>query len=196
MKILLKNPLMCWALWFCCICTGLWILADHDTRPGQSARASAQWPSSTALTRPRNTPVLLAFLHPLCPCSRASLAELARIRSVARTRLQVVGVIGLPQGLNPTDAQPMINSLRRIEGAQIFLDTDLTETHRFGCYTSGQALLYTAQGRLCYQGGMTGARGHEGDNAGKTALLAALELNLPGLASAPVYGCCMEKSKQ
>lgn len=188
---MMKTPLVCWVLWFSCTCVGLLVLADHASRPGQSAQALASWPAQSNLQRSTETFTLLTFLHPLCPCSRASLAELARIQSAAQGRTEIVAVIGLPEGLTSGDAREMVETVQRIPGARIVLDPNEVETRRFGCYTSGQALLYTPQGKLCYQGGITGSRGHEGDNAGKSALLAALEQNAPTLTSAPVYGCCL-----
>ncbi len=192
---MMKNPLVYWALWFSCTCIGLLALADHAGRPGQSARASALWPAQSKLQKATNTFTLLTFLHPLCPCSRASLAELARIQGAAGDHLAITVVIGLPQGLVAADAREMIETVQHIPGAQIVLDPDDVETRRFGCYTSGQALLYSPEGKLRYQGGITGSRGHEGDNAGKSALLAALEQTAPAAASAPVYGCCLRNGK-
>jgi hypothetical protein len=48
-----------------------------------------------------------------------------------------------------------------------------------------------AAGVLRYSGGITGARGHAGDNAGLRALTTALERPSPGVAG-PVFGCPLE----
>ncbi len=37
---------------------------------------------------------------------------------------------------------------------------------KFGARTSGETVLYDSHGRLVFQGGITGSRGHEGDNLG------------------------------
>jgi hypothetical protein len=63
------------------------------------------------------------------------------------------------------------------------------EARRFGVATSGHVLLYDAQGRLTYSGGITSARGHRGDNYGRDAVLAQIlgkERDRPGN---PVFGC-------
>ena len=49
-------------------------------------------------------------------------------------------------------------------------DDDGAEARRFGAETSGQTLLYDARGALAFSGGITGARGHAGDNAGRASL--------------------------
>ncbi len=61
-----------------------------------------------------------------------------------------------------------------IPGVQMLLDPDGLLAHRFGAATSGQVLLYSADGRLLFQGGITAARGHEGDNNGSVAILALI----------------------
>jgi len=184
-----KTPLIGWTVWLALVCVGVLLVANHDAQPGRSAQASAWWPWQSSLARSTCSPNLVSFIHPLCPCSRASLAELARVHSATRVCLTVV--IALPDGLQPEDARITLAAVKKMRGATAFLDRNLVETRRFGCFTSGQVLLYSARGRLCYQGGLTGSRGHEGDNAGKSALLAAVQENLPGLSTAPVFGCCL-----
>ena len=53
-------------------------------------------------------------------------------------------------------------------------DDDGAEARRFGAETSGQTLLYDEHGALLFSGGITGARGHAGDNAGRASLVALL----------------------
>ena len=54
--------------------------------------------------------------------------------------------------------------------------------------TSGHALLFDRDGRLLFRGGITPARGHEGDNFGASAIAARLA-GRPARAEAPVFGC-------
>ncbi len=53
-------------------------------------------------------------------------------------------------------------------------DDDGAEAKRFGAETSGQTLLYDERGTLAFSGGITGSRGHAGDNAGRASLLALI----------------------
>jgi len=74
----------------------------------------------------------------------------------------------------------------------VLTDEDGIEARSFGAVTSGQALLYSAQGRLLFSGGITESRGHSGDNAGRSAIESLVMNGSEGLrtpASTPVYGC-------
>jgi hypothetical protein len=63
------------------------------------------------------------------------------------------------------------------------------EASRFGAATSGQTLLYSANGLLLFSGGITGSRGHAGDNAGRAAILALLHREALARSSSFVFGC-------
>ncbi|MBS2038943.1 RedB protein [bacterium] len=184
-----------WVLWLGLAWLGILGLADHECRPALSARAPAHWPVASKLHFSRRSPILLLFLHPGCPCSRACLAELRKVRLRSPRAFDLMVVIGLPGQMDVADAAGMMERVRSIDGSRVFLDKGLPETSRFGCYTSGQALLYSRSGRLRYQGGLTGSRGHEGDNANSEALLAALAADGPGIAAAPVFGCGLRKEE-
>jgi hypothetical protein len=62
---------------------------------------------------------------------------------------------------------------------------------RFGAETSGYVLLYDAGGRLLFRGGITAGRGHAGDNAGMSAVVALVRGESISQAQTPVYGCSL-----
>ena len=70
-------------------------------------------------------------------------------------------------------------------------DDDGREAIRFGVATSGQTMLYDAEGALLFSGGITGARGHAGDNAGRTALVALLNHLETDRTGTQVFGCSL-----
>src|SRR5436190_6315 len=90
-----------------------------------------------------------------------------------------------------TPAEPPLTRPKvAIPGVTVRADVDGEAARRFGAATSGQALLYTADGRLLFSGGITESRGHEGDNAGRSAIAAlVLGAEPTKLATSPVYGC-------
>jgi hypothetical protein len=103
--------------------------------------------------------------------------------------------------LRPTDAPEgwertsLWHAAASIPGVTVVADNDGAESRRFGAATSGQALLYAADGRLLFAGGITESRGHGGDNAGRSAIVslvrsgsALLGAGQPELQT-PVYGC-------
>jgi hypothetical protein len=68
------------------------------------------------------------------------------------------------------------------------LDTNAKEAQRFGARTSGEVALYDDAGRLAFRGGITAARGHEGDSTGRDAILRWLN-HLPADKCSPTFGC-------
>jgi hypothetical protein len=80
-------------------------------------------------------------------------------------------------------------SAAAIPGVSVFTDTNGVEAQRFGAQTSGQTILYDAQGKLLFQGGITAGRGHEGDNAGEDSIVALVHGEEPVVRKTPVFGC-------
>src|SRR4051812_45988136 len=67
------------ALWIVAVGSGQWVLLNYDTAPGATSHVSSDWPEGSQLRRDAGRPQLLMFVHPRCPCSRASLGELAQL---------------------------------------------------------------------------------------------------------------------
>ncbi len=89
------------------------------------------------------------------------------------------------------DANRSVGSRRLYTGRYAAPDVDGHEAQRFHAHTSGETLLYNASGKLLFQGGITGRRGHEGDNAGRAACLSLLTSERAPLSHAPVFGCAL-----
>lgn len=165
---------------------GAAMLICYDDRPCEAACAPALWPVDSHLRRSVRLPTLLMFIHPQCPCSRASLLELARLRARC-SALQVVVIVAQREGV---EQDPSLLALARAQrGVVLVVDTGLAETLRFGAFTSGQVLVYSPAGRLQFTGGLTVSRGHEGPSPGAEALLRAVEQPGAALEISPVFGC-------
>src|SRR5205085_9936459 len=76
----------------------------------------------------------------------------------------------------------------RIPGVNVVADRDGAEAARFGTETSGHALLYGRDGQLLFRGGITAARGHAGENEGRSARVALLTGGTPDAEWTPVFG--------
>jgi hypothetical protein len=178
------------AVWLCIATAGLWVLWRYDNTPGESARAPKQWPSLTALERATDRPTLVMLAHPHCSCTRASLGELAEAIARARIRPKTYVVFMAPEtfgkGWEMTDLWRTAASLPDVT---VVRDEDGRETRGFGAETSGQTLLYDEQGLLVFNGGITGARAHAGDNAGRQSLVALLNLTSAERSRTNVFGC-------
>jgi hypothetical protein len=76
-----------------------------------------------------------------------------------------------------------------IPGVTVADDIDGIEAQRFGAKTSGFTLLYSADGKLLFRGGITDGRGHSGDNIGRAAVTALLRGNRAETTRTQVFGC-------
>jgi hypothetical protein len=82
-------------------------------------------------------------------------------------------------------------SAATIPGVTVHEDLDGGQARLFGAETSGYVLLYDTHGQLLFRGGITGGRGHAGDNAGENALVSLLAGKNVNLKQTPVYGCSL-----
>jgi hypothetical protein len=175
-------------LWLAAIGTGLAELWRYDGQRGAAAVAPMQWPDTGPAVEVPGKARLVMLAHPRCPCTRASLAELARLMAQAQGRLTADVFFVQPTGTGDDFVDTDLwRSAAAIPGVHVWRDRDGRTAARFGAETSGQVVLYDAAGQRRFQGGITAARGHEGDNAGRAAVLAALDGDAP--ADTPVYGC-------
>jgi hypothetical protein len=167
-------------------------MMSYELTPALPAQAVQRWPDATQFVRNSSRPTLLVFLHPECPCSRATLAELDRLLTPRRDKVGVELVFVRPAGLEAGwERTDLWSTAQRISGAKVTCDPDGVETRRFGARTSGETMLFTATGRLLYDGGITGSRGHEGDNPGRDTLAALIDGGGNSFHHAPVFGCAL-----
>lgn len=179
-------------VWLCGLCAGFGLIWAYQTTPGAVGVSPAHWPAQSALPRPAGRAALLMFLHPHCDCSRASLEQLrgilARSGNAVSARVLFVRPAGAASGW---ESSPLWQAASAIPGLATQLDADGLEAARFGAITSGHVVLYGADGRLLFAGGITGTRGHIGDNAGTERVLGLLLHGRSDLPSARVYGCAL-----
>jgi hypothetical protein len=185
------------AAWTVCAGLGLARMLTYELTPATGAAAPAIWPQATGISRDASGPTLVLFLHPRCPCSRATLAELERLIAACdrpfALRIVFVRPAGTGDDWNRTDLH---RAAERIPHAVVSDDADGIEAARFDAKTSGQALLYAADGRLLFQGGLTASRGHEGDNVGRSALSALISGSRSNCTQTAVFGCSLVNSSR
>jgi hypothetical protein len=178
------------ASWGITVVLGFVLLLDYQFAQGESLPTPAEWPPGTGVVRDPGRPTLLIFLHPRCPCSEASLEELARLLARVPGRATAMAILVKPPGARDAWEEGEIGEgVLRIPGVRLVVDTDGAEARRFGMRTSGAVAVYDAGGRLVFSGGITAARGHRGDSTGSHAILSLLDGNGPGLTGTPVFGC-------
>ncbi|MCA1614321.1 MAG: RedB protein [Acidobacteria bacterium] len=178
------------SLWLLLICTGVGLLWRYERTPGAAAATFNQWPADSRVRLSTDRATLVMLAHPHCPCTRASLGELARLMAQAEGRVTAyvlfVKPSGFPDGWEKTD---LLATASAIPGVTVVRDDEGVEAGRSRAATSGQTMLYDAAGRLLFSGGITRARGHEGDNAGRAAVVSLLTTDEAGPGGTPVFGC-------
>jgi len=161
-------------------------------RPGDPGKQMSGWPAKSALNCDAERSTLFLFAHPQCPCTRASLESVMRLQARCHGRLKVTIVFVEPSGAAFDSADsPILAAARDIPGADVHVDPDCSEARRFGVRTSGHVLLYDKHKNLLFSGGMTIARGHNGDNAGLAAVESWVLTGRSDMRSAPVHGCSL-----
>ncbi len=150
------HPVSLLTVWGLVVGVGMLLVGDYAARPGVAASAPARWPAESLIRRDGRRPTLLIFLHPRCPCSRASVAELASISSDCGDRVSIQAVLLQPgegrEGWGQSEIEADLADLPRL---RIRSDRGGGESRRFGVSTSGHVLLYDPEGRLIFSGGIT-----------------------------------------
>jgi hypothetical protein len=190
-----RTTLALTAFWLLACAGGLYALGAHAGASGAVGAVPRRWPSGAAARPESSGATLLLFAHPRCPCTRAALDELAwvlaRSRGRATARVFFYRPLGAAAGWERT---PLWDEARAL-GARVAADPDGAQARAFGARTSGMVVIYGAEGRLLYEGGITAGRAQEGDGPGREAAVAAIEGKLARPVEGSVFGCALIASK-
>jgi hypothetical protein len=178
--------------WLVAVAAGAWGVGAYAGRPGASGNAPSRWPASRLVEPSRRGLTLVLFVHPRCPCTRATIAELARLMARCQGSLAAMVLFFRPADSSPWERTSLWEQAAAIPGVSVAWDDGGEEAARFGARTSGQAFVYDVAGALRFSGGITAARGHEGDNPGRDAVVALAIGDAPARATTPVFGCPLE----
>jgi hypothetical protein len=177
-------------LWVSLTCAGMGALWLYSTAPGKDGRPPDRWPVSSSLRRAPGASTLVMFVHPKCPCSRASLRQLAVLLAHSAGHLHPQVIFLTPQGKEDSWTHTDLwHAASQLPGTVVISDLDGREADLFHAAVSGETVVYDATGNLRFHGGITGARGHEGDNAGCSAVETYADTGAAPMAHAPVFGC-------
>ena len=174
------------------IAVGLARLWRHDTAQGTVGVAPTKWPSEAAVELSTDTSTLIMAAHPHCPCTRASVNELARVMAEAGGKIRAYVLVLQPANAEPTWSDTGLErTAAAIPGVSVIKDIDGKQAERFGAETSGHTLLFDATGRLLFSGGITASRGHEGDNIGEDSIVALANGAAAAASRTRVFGCSL-----
>jgi len=179
--------------WGIAVLVGMFGLVRYQMTPAAIASAAPpQWPAGVDFTHSGGRSTLIMTLHPQCPCSRASLHELAEImaRSAGRLDARLLFVRPANAPADWLDGE-LWQQAKTIPGVTILVDKDGRDAAAFGASTSGQVMVYDSAGVIRFSGGITDGRGHEGDNVGLQSVLDLMRFGKSPVATTPVYGCSL-----
>jgi hypothetical protein len=178
------------SVWIAVVSLGLKYLWNYEVSAGSSGTPALQWPQNSQIHRTEGKSTLVLLAHPHCPCTRATIGELSILMTHCQGKASAYVLFYKPAGF-PYDWEQtdLWRSAASIPGVTVLVDNNGEEARRFGGATSGQALLYNKDGNLMFSGGITGGRGHSGDNAGRDAITSLLLDESADHSSTPVFGC-------
>jgi hypothetical protein len=178
--------------WVGCIAAGFAAIQRYANTAG-IAGATERLPDEVLASHRRpDRPLLVMAVHPLCPCTEASLAELGELLARSAGRCDALVLEYSPSspvpGWRPTAAQRTLSGIP----IPVLADRDGALAARLGAHTSGHVALADANGAIRFRGGLTIARGHRGRSPAQDAILNVIAGKPAALTSAPVYGCGLE----
>jgi hypothetical protein len=189
-RVTRSRTIAAFVAWAIALAVGLGVMFRYETTAGATATVPTTWPAGSQLPRRSGRATVVLFAHPMCPCTRASLRELAAIMADDHADGDAIVAFVHPDSVGDRwDDSPSWQIAARIPHTTRFIDRDGVEADRFGAMTSGQVAVYDAGGALVFAGGITASRGHVGDNIGSRAVLARLATVLDDQFEHPVYGC-------
>ena len=181
---------MLFGSWILAVAAGFSTLARHAAKPGDPGSPPQMRPGGSRLSFDAERYTLFIFLHPRCPCSRASLEELNRVVARCGRRLAARAVMIRPEGTSSVwNDTGLLDQARAIPGLRVTVDQDGIEARRFGARTSGHVMIFDTRGKLRFSGGITPSRNHEGDSAGRDAVVELVLHDKGDIARTPVFGC-------
>jgi hypothetical protein len=178
-------------LWAGALAFGSNYLLKYENAPGRVGAVAQEWPGRQ-IKRANDRSTLVMVAHPRCPCTEASIGELAQVMARAQGKIAAYVLFVTPRSGGPEWEN---TGLRRraaaVPGVTVVSDIDGAEARRFGTETSGHTLLFNSGGQLLFSGGITASRGHAGENAGENAIAAAVHNRTPLVADTLVFGCAL-----
>src|SRR5207245_1160620 len=130
---------------------GFGLLHRYEATPGPVTIAPSSWPASSRIKPATDRPTLLLFAHPQCPCTRATIDELAQVMCRGRGKVAAHVLFYKPTLSTSTwEESDIWQAASLIPGVGVSIDLDGVEAARFSAHTSGHALLFSREGKLLF----------------------------------------------
>ncbi len=171
-------------LWLTIMVLGFRQLHSYGSTAGGAGAAPQQIAVGTLAPMAHDGPRLVFFAHPHCPCTRASLVELAVILELSQqdvaAEVHFVRPPGVPAGWEKTASW---DAAARLPGVRVFCDEGGVWERR----PLDTQFFMTMKASYCFAE-VSPARGQAGDSTGRRAILALLA-GKAAPAESMVFGC-------
>jgi hypothetical protein len=175
--------------WLALMLWGFKYVLDYDTKASAQGQYLSNWPATANIERAADRWTLVMVVHRQCPCTRASINELNRILAQCRGKLAVQMLLYRPAGAAGWTKGSVAQSVASLASVHSVDDPDGVTASLFNATTSGECFLYDLSGTLRFHGGITGSRGHEGDNDGEDLVVALVNGKIEGFQQSAYFGC-------
>jgi hypothetical protein len=194
-------------IWLSSIVVGFWILLEHNTDPGRVSSAIDEL--NTTLVRSYVEPIpaeyladfvpeagtvhVIMALHPKCPCTRTTLAELEHVLALQKERAKCTFLVTLPsnESMSWIDTDT-VTFAKKLPTAEIVIDVDSERANQLDLLNSGALLLLHSNGTVSFRGGITSGRTCSVENPGSRAVSDLLRGDVVDPITTPVFGCSLQ----
>ncbi len=184
--------LVVYTIWIGLLLIGHTVLFEYELTAGPLSNSKRIFPDKGSVQLTHSRQNLILFLHPACPCSVATVDEFRDLMRQGEKDSVGTVVFFMPHGKEGEWSMlPIITSVRRIPNVSILFDADSSQADLFGATTSGHVFLYDGRGILQFSGGITGSRGHTGDNQYFELAKKTILCKSPKYTTTPVFGCSL-----
>ena len=184
-------------IWLALIVLGNKVLLEYNNKDIESNDHPLTWPNKSSIPFSTEKNNLVIFIHPKCPCSKASLNELNRLLSQYPDffNSQAVFVkVDTNKEANSDDSleqRSLWQKAKKISKLNTLVDGGGKEAKLFSVKSSGRVLIYNQDSKLIFAGGLTAARGMEGDNIGKKRIISYIKGTNIEFFTTPSFGCSL-----
>lgn len=179
-------------IWISLLFVGHLVLYEYELTPSPLANSKRVFPQSSDVQLAHGRQNIVMFLHPSCPCSEASVDEFHELMRAGEKDSVGTVVFYMPPEKEPEwSLAPIVQRVKRIRNVTIEYDTDGSRAETFGVTTSGHVLIYDGRGILQFTGGITGSRGHTGDNHYFDLAKQCILARRAKYTTTPVFGCAL-----
>lgn len=150
-------------VWIIGLGIGLRASLNYENGPAAAGQPPPEWPSQSGIHRRAGLPTIVVMAHPHCPCTRATVGELAVLMARVQKRVTAVVVFVIPNGV------PEIRAEEKGLELACHVHTDVPED-LFGdplrlrqviLNLVGNAIKFTPKGEVVVEVGVAGKTGED-----------------------------------